>query len=66
MEVAKSPQGNSGKNVVESDMMVLSKIREHYTLQLCHSFGGDWLEHTIEDKKFWLLDFDKVLELGAE
>jgi hypothetical protein len=47
-------------------MMILSKIREQYTLQLCQSFGGDWLEHSIEDEKFWLLVLDKVLELGTE
>jgi hypothetical protein len=47
-------------------MMVLSKIREQYTLQLCWSFGGNWLEHAMEDENYWLLVLDKVLELGAE
>ncbi|KAH5116312.1 hypothetical protein HBH71_121140 [Parastagonospora nodorum] len=55
-----------GRNAVEADMMVLGKIREQYPLQLCQSFGGDWLEHSMEDEKFWRSVLDKVLELGTE
>jgi hypothetical protein len=61
-EVKEIRESNSPK----ADMIVLSKIRENYTLELGPSLGGDWFEHAMMDEKFWLLVLDRVLELDTE
>jgi hypothetical protein len=46
------------------NMQVLEEVRKLYTLEIGPKLGGDWFEHALVERKFWLRLLEEVAEMG--
>ena len=37
-----------------ADAFVVGEIQKHYGLRVGQDLGGDWFEHALVERKFWL------------